>query len=162
MQVGDLDGLLERLRFCAGPWSDPNLAKNAADAIRELRAELFAANARCCICTELTAERDSLRLQVEALGKDAAKGRELWAYLREYGDAWGEYQDDFVKMGLLELVDMTNASEDDRCANCEGDCDTCYRTTGLLMEAALAARASSPAASAAREAGNEPEVKEYP
>jgi hypothetical protein len=55
--MGDLDALLERLRFCAGPWSDPNLAKNAADAIRELRAELAMAWREV---NKLRDERDTL------------------------------------------------------------------------------------------------------
>jgi chromosome segregation ATPase len=65
--MDNLDALLERLRFCAGPWSDPNLAKNAADAIRELRAELAQAVQTVrelgAVQATINAERDSLRAE---------------------------------------------------------------------------------------------------
>lgn len=73
---------------------------------------------------------------VGALRADAEAGRKLWAYLIEHDDPWSEYQDDFVNMGLLVRVEIPeNVSDDERCRNCCGDCDYCYRPTGLLRAA---------------------------
>lgn len=67
------------------------------------------------------------------LAKDAEAGRALWTHLIETRDAWGEYQDTFVELGLLERVAIPkNMPSEGRCEDCDGDCDWCYQPTDLL------------------------------
>ncbi len=69
----------------------------------------------------------------DSWARDAAAGRALWAHLIETRDAWGEYQDTFVELGLLARVAVPkDLPAEDRCEDCDGDCDWCYQPTELL------------------------------
>jgi hypothetical protein len=70
---------------------------------------------------------------LRSLAADADAGRALWAHLIETRDAWGEYQDTFEELGLLEKVVISkDTPAEDRCEDCDGDCDYCYQPTNLL------------------------------
>jgi len=79
-------------------------------------------------------EQQAARLQ--ELERDAAAGRQLWQEILNDDTAWGESQDMFIRLGLLAPVDMTLETSPPMCRNCDGDCDVCYRPTGLLIDAA--------------------------
>jgi hypothetical protein len=53
----------------------------------------------------------------------------LWKLCVDEGFPWGcgDVQDKLTALGFLVATDMTTADEAERCANCNGDCDTCYR-----------------------------------
>jgi hypothetical protein len=135
--MDNLDALCERLR--RGP-IEACEQDGIADAIRELRAELAQAVQTVrelgAVQATINAERDALRSANEQLARDA----ERYRWIRDEGVILGFDHGTGVEV-------MTYTEELDRVADAD-----------------LAARggASSPEASADHEAGNEPEVKEYP
>lgn len=76
---------------------------------------------------------DMIQSRIAKLEREAEAGVNLWHYLCENDIAWSEDQDFFVELGLLERVDVpADIAEEDRCRNCCGECDQCYRPTDLL------------------------------
>ena len=97
-------------------------------ALRQRVAELE----RLLVTSTLGAEIVALQASLAAAESDAAAGRKLWAFMLDNQHAWSEDMLEFVDMGLLKAVDMTKPDSPERCENCDGDCDACYRPTELL------------------------------
>lgn len=70
----------------------------------------------------------------------------LWALCVYEDFPWsaGEVQDKLTEIGFLVATDMTGEGEPERCENCSGDCDTCYRPIESLAALAQPDAALSP------------------
>jgi hypothetical protein len=117
------DELVQRLRDDSARWADGDkvMCNAAANAIVKLQADLAAARAAQQFAGMI---------------------------LNEYADNWacdftGDTLEDWaIKCGLIERIDTTGFADEQRCNNCDGECDYCHRYTDAAKAACKAALAA--------------------